>query len=481
MAMATEMTDERFGAIAARASVGLVVSQADPGCDIDKDDGRNLVASADDDLAAWIMQAYEDRRELVREVRRLRAALARLSAVPAADREAKLQAALLQAACGEVTGLCDGMSVSTGIYRCRWCGKTATAPDAIPHADCCVVGAALASPASGAAETAEGKTPGQEIAEQWAKRMIHRHGSTLGWLLDEEAELARDIDAALPSPPSPAPTGTAEAKAVAFWRVPDAAGWFFECADCGAVATEIDMFHKPGCPNVYVPDAPPTKKADAATPAQAYREGRAHGAEVAAVRAVVTAGAADRVADAITKEWDVGNLLQMPEGGFVEGDEIFAHASIESVSEVVARALKGQAVQTAGGVEGGWRKGPPPVTGYYWVNNRCTRRVLTAEGSADEEYPRPGSGSEPYSLARVYISPTGSPGKDLGRAVAWIVGEGYVGNGGLCRLEFRGPLLVPTSEEWMGRDAVADHSAAVVTLPAPPSPPAPTTEQQEQP
>jgi hypothetical protein len=143
-----------------------------------------------------------------------------------------------------------------------------------------------------------------------------------------------------------------------------------------------------------------------------------------------------------------------------------------------ARALKGQP-SPAGGVEGGWRKGPPPVTGYYWVNNRCTRRVLTAEGSADEEYPRPGSGSEPYSLARVYISPTGSPGKDLGRAVAWIVGEGYVGNGGLCRLEFRGPLLVPTSEEWMGRDAVADHSAAVVTLPAPAAPPAPTADQQE--
>jgi hypothetical protein len=460
MAMATEMTDERLAAI--KATVEKAHQELGEVCSagVSRRWRMSIPADFTRDSDLIIGDGLRAAHDLAIEVDRLRTELARLSAVPAADVE-RLRKALEQ-----IRDTSNGAGLHESPYGHHVRG---------------LARAALASPASGAAETAEGKTPGQEIAEQWAKRMIHRHGSTLGWLLDEEAELARDIDAALPSPPSPAPTGTAEAKAVAFWRVPDAAGWFFECADCGAVATEIDMFHKPGCPNVYVPDAPPTKKADAATPAQAYREGRAHGAEVAAVRAVVTAGAADRVADAITKEWDVGNLLQMPEGGFVEGDEIFAHASIESVSEVVARALKGQAVQTAGGVEGGWRKGPPPVTGYYWVNNRCTRRVLTAEGSADEEYPRPGSGSEPYSLARVYISPTGSPGKDLGRAVAWIVGEGYVGNGGLCRLEFRGPLLVPTSEEWMGRDAVADHSAAVVTLPAPPSPPAPTTEQQEQP
>jgi hypothetical protein len=69
---------------------------------------------------------------------------------------------------------------------------------------------AKSSPAAGGAETPGGKTRGQVIAEKWANRMIAVAGSTLGWLLTEEAELARDIDAALASPPSPAPTGTAD-------------------------------------------------------------------------------------------------------------------------------------------------------------------------------------------------------------------------------------------------------------------------------
>jgi hypothetical protein len=337
---------------------------------------------------------------------------ARLSAVPAAESGEWRDAMRGLLAVMEIQEKrqAEAFHVSGEVFAGLWSDAKAAAR------------AALASPASGAAETAEGKTPGQEIAEQWAKRMIHRHGSTLGWLLDEEAELARDIEAALPSPPSPAPTGTAEAKAVAFWRVPDAAGWFFECADCGAVATEIDMFHKPGCPNVYVPDAPPTKKADAATPAQAYREGRAHGAEVAAVRAVVRPGR-----DAVLEE--AAAAIKRYADDFHGGSHYevgkFAGA-MESLCRV--RALKGQP-SPAGGVEGGWVavKDRVPDAG---------ARVITFRWIAPE-----------------------CPSMDFAN---WEGGEWQ---------NYNWHRSMPRDEIDYWREAP----------PLPPSPPAPTTDQQEQP
>jgi hypothetical protein len=261
MAMATEMTDERLAAI--KAAVEKAHRELGEVCSagVSRRWRMSIPADFTRDSDLIIGDGLRGANELAAEVERLRAALAstqnqasrrelaisgkereqerchrlladagiknigtvsqgierlvaRLSAVPAADVERMREALEFYADDENWEAFTDedGNEIHNAVpmasqdeeggevFYCD-CGDTARA--------------ALASPASGAAETAEGKTPGQEIAEQWAKRMIHRHGSTLGWLLDEEAELARDIDAALASPPSPAPTGTADQFAAA--------------------------------------------------------------------------------------------------------------------------------------------------------------------------------------------------------------------------------------------------------------------------
>jgi hypothetical protein len=112
-----------------------------------------------------------------------------------------------------------------------------------------------------------------------------------------------------------------------------------------------------------VPVIPLAPIVAAAAPAEAYREGRAHGAEVAAVRELVRPGEAmpkppymppqsviDGMRDCAKKmtlhpkeddEHEAGRLMLMLIS-YVEG-------AVKYIT-----ALKGQAVQTAGGVEGGW-------------------------------------------------------------------------------------------------------------------------------
>lgn len=120
-----------------------------------------------------------------------------------------------------------------------------------------------------------------------------------------------------------------------------------------------------------------------------------------------------------------------------------------------------------------WFKGRPPTTGFYWIKNDKTHRVMTHVGEtardtvwADEtNRVRPNG----FTLTEVYISP------HTGRACALIHGErrseSEIGFDGLANEEWAGPLPVPRPEQWMGKDTSKDYSDQITRLPAQPAVP----------
>jgi hypothetical protein len=245
--------------------------------------------------------------------------------------------------------------------------------------------AALASPASGA-------------ASDLTKWVIPYHGAL----------------------PSPAPTGTAREADRVREALEDSTVMLNACArefgdEEGAIKSQVND----------------NRAALAATPAQAYREGRAHGAEVAAVRELVTA---DREAglDAAIKLVETRRQVRWEMHGYTEPDTNASYftgagketnqALDEEDEELVEliRALKGPGDRR--GVEGGWVK----------MSER-----------------KPASGERVEVYAKGWSS-VAHGWQDYGKWHVWF------GSG----------IMHLTPDLWR-------------PLPAPPSPPAHTTDQQE--
>jgi hypothetical protein len=366
MAMATEMTDERLAAI--KATVEKAHRELGEVCSAGVSRRWRISIPADftRDSDLIIGDGLRGANELAAEVERLRLALARLSAVPAADVERMREALAIRERqlSYAVAGMGQGkeptffavkdeagrvhdvvMAKSSATHGCVQPAELAptTAP---PKA------AALASPASGAAaptikdslnvaagaaETAEGGANVGDVALglYWARhpagswepnpcrvvlgngRKIHGkvppEAKVVMWMggdaVSSLAELLEDgwrffpLANNLPSPPSPAPACTAEATEpwipflgnradgvrghYAIGRIrPDGTAEYWN-----VVVNRWSAFSDGALTLDEARELLKRMTFAATTPTDAYREGRAHGDEVAAVRELATPGA----------------------------------------------------------------------------------------------------------------------------------------------------------------------------------------------
>jgi hypothetical protein len=379
MAMATEVTDERLAAIKttvekAHRELGEVCSAG-----VSRRWRMSIPADFTRDSDLIIGDGLRAAHDLAAEVERLRAELARLSAVPAADVErlrealATRERQLSYAVAGMGQGK-EGTFFAVKDEAGRVCdvvmAKLSSAHGCVQPAELAPI---AASPASGAALNMADFDPtgielppelqtsdelarriaayalgiGDTAAGVWCTRALSDRMELLGpggftmtallpaspGAIDIMATVQDIADRMNASPPSPAPTGTAEAP---------------KCTVCGAVATQRDIDGNwwPPCEHAKSKGID-TLKYDA--PAEAYREGRAHGAEVAAVRELVRP---ER--DAVLEE-----AAGVADGACRAGEKCQRDGGCRHVPCVVARGiaaairkLKGQV--TAGGVEGGW-------------------------------------------------------------------------------------------------------------------------------
>lgn len=108
-----------------------------------------------------------------------------------------------------------------------------------------------------------------------------------------------------------------------------------------------------------------------------------------------------------------------------------------------------------------FKKGRPPVTGFYLISNLYTHQLRDGHGNLHEERRRrPGAGSDVMSLAMVTLS---GYTHNLGEPAVWVVGEGQTTLDVLERYDWCGPLPVPEQEEWMGLSTAARPPQVEVT------------------